>query len=160
MCSFHLSSHSPKPPAAADSEFCGENVFCEKQSNSNKSLNRFPHRLLSPSEHFFSLSISECFFLSHPLLLFSLSSLFSTIPILTVFMSALTKFSNVFSVIIYVIPIFFIFSTGCIFCDKPADLCAAFALLFSNAVLQPNSLQCWLSSSFDFFLDEICFLCV
>lgn len=77
----------------------------------------------------------------------SVSLLF--IPILPVFMSALTKFLNVFSVVIYEILV--ILSSNCIFGDKSADLCAAFALLFSNTTLQPNGRLCWLSSSFDFF---------
>lgn len=62
-------------------------------------------------------------------------------------MPEMTKFLNVFSVVIYEILIFF--SRDCIFGDKLADLCAAFALLLSNTTLQPYSLLRWLSFSFD-----------
>lgn len=48
------------------------------------------------------------------------------------------------------------FLWDCIFSDKPADCSAGgFAQWFSETTLQPNSLQCWLSLSFDFSVDKI-----
>ncbi len=151
--SFHLSSDSSRPPAAVDLEFCGETCFSKGKAqvvrSLNKSLNRFPHTDLYPLSGHFHIMFT---------LFFSLSSL--CLPFLTAhphfvsfFMSALTKFLNVFSVVIYEILIFFRGTVSLVISLQIAVLplhCCFQILLYNQIVCSAGCLP-----PFIFVVDEI-----